>query len=270
MKCPAMLLPAVLAALFFAQDLHAEDKRQLDVFAAASLTESFNELGKAFEAAHPGVAVNFSYAGSNQLRTQLEHGAKADVFASANTKEMESAVKAKLIDADTVKTFARNRLVVIVPKENPGKVSALGDLSKAGLKFIMADPAVPVGKYTLDMLDKMARDDKYGLKFKDGVLKNVVSHEDSVKAVVAKIRLGAADAGVVYVSDVTPAAVKEISAIDIPDAFNQLATYPIAPLIAARQTQLAQDFVALVVSEEGQKVLVKNGFLRGVPEKEQK
>ena len=174
-----IILLAVLGVAFFFGPLGAEEKKDVAVFAAASLTESFTEIGKAFEAAHPGVTVNFSFGASNQLRTQLEHGAKADVFASANTKEMEAAVKAKVIDADTVKTFARNRLVVVMPKENPGKVSALGDLARAKLKFIMADAAVPVGKYTLDMLDKMAQDDAFGAKFKEGVLANVVSREDS-------------------------------------------------------------------------------------------
>jgi molybdate transport system substrate-binding protein len=262
------LFLSIAAAALFHLAAGAEETRELNVFAAASLTESFNELGKAFEAAHPGVTVNFSYAGSNQLRTQMEHGARADVFASANTKEMEAAVKAKLIGADTVKTFAHNRLVVIVPKENPGKVFALTELSKPGLKFIMADSAVPVGKYTLDMLDKMAGDDAYGPKFKEGVLKNVVSREDSVKAVVAKVRLGVADAGVAYVSDVTAAAAKEINAIEIPDAFNLRAAYPIAPLAKAPQPRLAQDFVAFVISDQGQKVLVKYGFLRGLSDKE--
>lgn len=265
----SLAICAALAAVLTSQVL-AEEKKEITVFAAASLTESFNELGKAFEANHAGVTVRLSYAASNQLRTQMEHGAKADVFASANTKEMDTAVKAALIDADAVKIFARNRLVVIVPKDNPGKVSTLSDLAKPGLKFIMADPAVPVGKYTLDMLDKVAGDDKYGAKFKEAVLKNVVSREDSVKAVVAKVRLGVADAGVAYVSDVTPAAAKEISAVEVPDTFNQLATYPIAALTKSAQSQLAKDFVTFIVSEDGQKVLLKYGFLRGTPEKDQK
>lgn len=252
----------ILTASFgFQTSARAEEKKELNVFAAASLTESFNELGKAYEQAHPGVTINFSYAGSNQLRTQMEQGAKADVFASANTKEMGLAVQAKLIDADAVKTFARNRLVVIIPKDNHGGVNSLADLAKPGLKFIVADPAVPVGKYTLDMLDKMSADEKYGSSFKANVLKNVVSQEDSVKAVVAKVRLGASDAGVAYVSDVTPAAAKEVTAIDIPDTFNQIAIYPIAPLIKAPQPELAKDFTAYVLSNEGQNALTRHGFL---------
>jgi molybdate transport system substrate-binding protein len=169
-----------------------------------------------------------------------------------------------------VKTFARNRLVVIVPKANPGNVTTLADLSKAGLKCVVADAAVPVGKYTLDMIDKLAADEKYGVVFKEGALKNIVSHEDSVKAVVAKIRLGAADAGVAYISDVTAAAATEISAIEIPDAFNQVATYPIAALVRTPQPRVAQEFVAWVISADGQKILLKYGFLRGVADEDQK
>ena len=263
-------LMCFLAALAVCAFIRAEEKRELSVFAAASLTESFTELGKAFEAAHPGVIVSFSFAASNQLRTQIAHGAKADVFASANTKEMVSAVNFKSVNADAVQTFARNRLVVIVPKSNPGKVATLADLAKPGLKLIVADAAVPVGQYALDMIDKLAADEKYGAAFKAGAIKNIVSQEDSVKAVVAKVRLGAADAGVAYVSDVTPAAAKEISAIDVPDAFNQSATYPIAPLAKAPHPQLAREFVALVVSDEGQTVLAKYGFLRRDADKEHK
>jgi len=234
--------------------------RSLTVFAAASLTESFGELGQQFEAAHPGVKVIFNFAGSQQLRAQMEQGAPADVFASANTKELEGVIQSSLIVSGAQKTFARNRLVVIFPKDNPGKIAALADLAKPGHKLVVADKAVPVGQYTLDMLAKMSKDPAYGADFADKVQKNVVSRENDVKAVVAKVSLGEADAGVVYTTDASAAAAK-LGSLTIPDQFNQLATYPIAALAKAPQPDLAQQFVDLVVSDAGQALLAKYGFI---------
>ena len=233
----------------------------LTVFAAASLTESFTELGKQFEAAHPGVKAVFNFAGSQQLRAQLEQGAQADVFASANTKEMNAAIQDSLVISGTQKTLARNRLVAIFPKDNPGKIETLADLATPGLKLVVADKAVPVGQYTLDMLDKMGQDPTYGAGFADKVQANVVSRENDVKAVVSKVRLGEADAGVVYSTDVTPAAAQDVTPLAIPDQFNQLATYPIAALAKAPQPELAQQFVDLVLSDAGQELLAGYGFI---------
>jgi molybdate transport system substrate-binding protein len=235
----------------------------LTVFAAASLTESFTELGKQFEAAHPGTTVVFNFAGSQQLRAQLEQGAQADVFASANTKEMLAAIQSSLAMSGTQQTFAHNRLVVIFPKDNPGKIATLADLAKPGLKLVVADKAVPVGQYTLDMLAKMSKDPTYGADFTDKVQKNVVSRENDVKAVVSKIRLGEGDAGVVYSTDVTPAAAQDVTALKIPDPFNQLATYPIASLVKASQPELAKQFVDFVLSGAGQELLGRYGFIVG-------
>lgn len=235
-------------------------EQELIVFAAASLTESFKELGQQFEAAHPGAKVVFNFAGSQQLRAQLEQGAPADVFASANTKEMNGAIQSSLIVSGTQQAFARNRLIVIYPKDNPGQVETLADLAKPGLKLVVADKAVPVGQYTLDMLAKMSKDPAYGPHFADQVQKNVVSLEQDVKAVVAKVRLGEADAGVVYATDAS-AAGGDVTALQIPDQFNQLATYPIAALTKAPQADLAQQFIDLVLSDQGQQVLQKFGFL---------
>jgi molybdate transport system substrate-binding protein len=223
-------------------------QEELTVFAAASLTESFGEMGKQFEAAHPGVKVVVNFAGFQQLRFQLEQGAQADVFASANTKEMKAAIQSSLIVSGTQKTFARNRLVVIFPKDNPGKIATLADLAKPGLKLVVADKSVPVGRYTLDMLAKMCGDPTYGADFADKVQKNVVSRENDVKAVLSKVRLGEADAGVVYSTDVTPAAAHPVPPFKVPDQFNQIATYPIAPLAEAWQTEIAQAFLAYVLS----------------------
>jgi molybdate transport system substrate-binding protein len=189
--------PTVTAASKPAQE-------ELMVFTAASLTESYGAMGKQFEAAHPGVKVVTNFAGSQQLHAQLEQGAQADVSASANTKEMNATIQSSLVVSGTQKTCARNRLVVIFPKDNPGEIATLADLARPGLKLVVADKAVPVGRSTLNMLGKKSQDPTYGADFADKVQKNVVSRENDVKAVLGKVRLGEADAGVVYATDVTP------------------------------------------------------------------
>jgi molybdate transport system substrate-binding protein len=242
--------------------LPSQAPKTLTVFAAASLTESFTEIGKQFEAANPGVKVTFNFAGSQQLRAQLAQGAKADVFASANTKEMTTAIISdSLVVSGTQHTFVTNRLAVILPKSNPGKITSLADLARPGLKLDFADPSVPVGQYALDMLTKMSQDATFGATFKDKVVANVVSREDNVKSVVAKVQLGEADAGVVYTTDITPNAAKDLTTLDVPDKFNVIATYPIAPLKDAPEPKLAGQFVDWVLSLQGQQVLMQYGFI---------
>ena len=237
--------------------------RKVTVFAAASLTDAFNEIGDKFKQQNPGVTLDFNYAGSQQLRTQLEQGAAADVFASANNTEMNNAIKSDLVISGTQKTFVRNRLAVIVPKDNPGGVNELKDLAKSGLKIVLAAPSVPVGGYALTSLNKMNAD--FGATFSQTVLSNVVSQEDNVKQVVAKIQLGEGDVGIVYSSDVTPDAAAKVTKIDIPDKYNVLATYPIAVLKAAPQADLAAKFVDYVLSPDGQAILAKWGFIPAKP-----
>lgn len=233
----------------------------LTVMAAASLTESYTEIGALFESQNPGVTVTFNFAGTQALVEQLTQGAEADVFASANTKYMNAAVDAGLVAADTAQTFAYNKLVVIYPKDNPAGIAELKDLAKSGLKLDLADSSVPVGQYSLDFLDKAAADAAYGTAYKDAVLSNVVSYEENVKAVVTKVSLGEADAGIVYLTDVTADAAESVSKLDIPDELNTIATYPVAPLTASKNADLAQAFVNLVLSSEGQTILAKYGFV---------
>jgi molybdate transport system substrate-binding protein len=235
--------------------------KTLTVLAAASLTESFTELGKMFETQNPGVKVSFSFAGSQQLAQQLGQGAEADVFASASKKYMDTAVEAKRVNSDDAKTFVKNRLVVIFPKDNPAGLTELKDLAKPGLKLDLADQSVPVGQYSLDFLDKAVQDPGFDPQFKDNVIKNVVSYEDNVKAVLTKVSLGEADAGIVYVTDITPDAADKVGKLDIPDALNTIATYPIAPISDSKNPDLAKAFVALVLSPEGQQIMAKYGFI---------
>jgi molybdate transport system substrate-binding protein len=228
----------------------------LTVFAAASLTDAFTEIGKSFEAANPGVTVTFNFAGSQALRTQIEEGAPADVFASANAKEMDTLVTGKLVETSAPQMFLNNKLVVILPAENPADIEKLEDLASPGIKLVLAAEEVPVGNYARQSLDLM--NGQFGTDFKDKVLTNVVSNEDNVKQVVAKVQLGEADAGIVYTSDAIAAA--EVKSIQIPDDLNIIAEYPIAPLSGSANADLAGAFVQFVLSDEGQVILEKWGF----------
>ncbi len=177
------------------------EPRTLTVFAAASLTDAFTEIGHNFESAHPGVKVALNFAGSQTLSTQLTQGAVADVFASANHTEMDKMVTGNLAQKDAPKDFLTNQLIVILPKDNPANVQTLQDLARPGLKLVLADTTVPAGKYARQILDNMSKVASFGADFNTKVLANVVSNETDVKQVVAKVQLGEADAGIVYISD---------------------------------------------------------------------
>lgn len=231
---------------------------ELTVFAAASLTEPFTEMGKRLEATYPGLKILYNFGGSPTLRTQLEQGARADVFVSADAVQMELAKKSGVVQGDTP-IFVKNRLVVIVPRENPGKIAEFRDLARPGLKLDLAAPKVPVGNYSRQALQKATAE--YGAAFAEGALKNIVSEEENVKQVVTKVQLGEADAGIVYVSDVTPQVRKEVLTVPIPDAYNQIATYPIALTQRLRNRPAAEAFMAFVLSPAGQAVLKAHNFI---------
>jgi len=230
----------------------------LTVFAAASLTESFGEVKSAFEKANPGVSVQYSFAGSQALVTQLTQGAKADVFASADQPNMDNAIKGGVI-AGTPQVFAKNKLVIIVPKDNRAGITSAKDLAKPGVKFDTAQMSVPVGSYTQQVLDNYGKLPDYGPDFKANVNKNTVSQEDNVKAIVQKVQLGEVDAGVVYATD-AQAAKDKLTLIEIPDAQNVIASYPIATVKGAPQAALAAKFQDYLLSAGGQAILVKYGF----------
>lgn len=239
----------------------AAQRTSLTVFAAASLTEAFGEIGQQFEQQH-GTNVTFNFAGSQQLSQQLAQGAEADIFASANRQEMENAITSGAVISGTQQVFVRNRLVVIVPKDNPGQISQLQDLARSGLKIVFAAEQVPVGGYTQQALTKLSADPAFGTDFEARVNTNVVSQEQNVKSVVTKVSLGEADAGVVYTSDVTPAVKDTITTVAIPDAFNQIAAYPIASTSnPPAGKELAQQFVDFVLSPEGQSILGRYNFI---------
>ena len=233
----------------------------LTVFAAASLTEAFTEIGQQFEADHPGVTVVYNFAGSQALSAQLGEGAPADVFASANMKEMTNAIAAGRVADGQQETFAHNKLVVIYPGDNPAGLAKLQDLTKPGLKLVLAAEEVPVGKYSLEFLDKAGQDAAFGATYKEDVLKSVVSYEENVKAVLTKVLLGEGDAGIVYLTDIRLESADKVGRLEIPDALNAVATYLIAVVSDAGQRELARAFIDLVLSAQGQATLVKYGFL---------
>jgi molybdate transport system substrate-binding protein len=240
------------------------DWTELDVFAAASLTEPFTDIGHMFEAAHPGVSVVFNFAGSQQLAQQINQGAPADVFASANNTQMNTVIDAGGIEDGSQQVFANNRLVVIYPKDNPAGLNQLQDLAKPGLKVVLAAPEVPVGQYSVDFLEKAVDDPAFGPSFQDDVLQNVVSYEDNVKAVLTKVALGEADAGIVYTSDISGTDAGKVGRMDIPDTLNVVATYPIATIKGTHQPELADAFVEFVLSPEGQATLAAYNFIPAV------
>jgi molybdate transport system substrate-binding protein len=232
---------------------------QITVFAAASLKDAFSEAAEVVARRNPPLAVRYSFAGSQQLVLQLEQGAAADVFASADQRWMQVARDTGLVASALV--FARNRLVVITPASNPGRIDRLEDLGNRGLKLVLGAEAVPVGKYSREVLGRLSDSPGFGADYSRRVLRNLVSEEENVKAVVSKVQLGEADAGIVYVSDVTPSVRRAVRTLEIPDPYNVVATYPIAVLQRAKQPAAAQAFVAYIISPEGQAVLARHGLL---------
>jgi molybdate transport system substrate-binding protein len=217
---------------------------EIKVFAAASLTAAFTKIGEQFTAANGGTKVTFNFAGSQALATQIQQSAPADVFASADIPNMD---KVKDL-VGTPQNFASNQLQIVVEKGNPKGVEGLDDLANADLKVVLAAPEVPAGKYAAEALGKA------------GVTVKPVSAEDNVKAVVTKVSLGEADAGIVYVTDVTAGGDK-VEGVDIPEQLNVRATYPIATVKASQARDQAQAFMDLALSAEGQQVLKEHGFL---------
>ncbi len=259
-RVAVVLLFIVWVVSAFPAAAGARSTKTLTVFAASSLSDALTEIAAAFKKANPGVEIVFNFGGSSTLAAQLANGAPADIFASANDKQMEAARQAKRI-AGEPKTFARNRLILIVPADNPAKIGSLRDLAKPGIKLVVAAPNVPVRDYTNTMLDRLVNVPEYGTAYKTAFLKNVVSEEDNVRQVSAKVALGEADAGIVYQSDVTPDIARKVLTLTIPDVYNTIATYPIALTDNSANPALAQAFIDYVLSYEGQDVLEKWGFV---------
>ncbi|MEV0351704.1 molybdate ABC transporter substrate-binding protein [Nonomuraea sp. NPDC050680] len=219
--------------------------KEVTVFAAASLTGTFTELGKAFEAAHPGTTVRFNFGSSATLAQQVVQGAPADVFAAASPATMKTVTDASSASAPT--TFVRNKLEIAVPKDNPAKVDELKDLADSRVKVALCAEQVPCGAAAVKALDAA------GLKVKP------VTLEQDVKATLTKVELGEVDAALVYKTDVIASAGK-VRGLEFPEADKAINDYPIATLAEAPAGDLAEQFVDLVLSQQGKDVLTKAGF----------
>jgi len=231
----------------------------LNIFAASSLTKAFGTLATDYHTLHPNVTIKGVYDSSTALEQQIANGAPADIFASADTTNMQKATTANLVDASQI--FAENRLEVILPVSNPGHITSLKDLSKVGVKIDLANATVPVGKYARQSLDLLGKSSDYGAAYEAAVLKNVVSEEANDAAIVQKVQLGEADAGIVYVSDINSTDAAQFTTITIPDNFNVIAQYPIAALKSSTHAADDQAFIQYVLSTAGQNVLKQYNFI---------
>jgi molybdate transport system substrate-binding protein len=254
----SLALAAVLAGAGFAIPASAQQDK-ITVFAAASLTEAFNAAAPAFTK-KTGITVAFNYGGSDTLATQIKQGAPADVFASANLAQMKVVSDAGLV-AGTPRTFAKNRLVLISPKGAAMKFAGPADLAKPGAKVVLAAATVPAGGYARQTFAKLNGTAGYPPDYPAAVEKNVVSNELDVKAVVTKISLNEADAGVVYSTDVTSTVAPKLDVVAFPSAVAPDIEYPLAALKNAPNPKGAQAFVDYIVSPEGQAYLKARGFI---------
>lgn len=229
---------------------------QLIVFAAASLSDAFTEIAKSFENVHPGVNVTLHFAGSQQLAHQIRQGAPADVFASANEAQMHLAIASGRIEPGASTPFATNELAIALPKTNPARLQTYEDLSRPELLIVLADQAVPIGFYSHSFLEKASQN--FNEAYKGNVLDNVVSFEQNVRAVLTKVSLGEADAGIVYSSDLL--GLNSVTSLEIPSHLNVNAGYPIASLSDTQVPEAARAFVQFVHSSEGQQILQNYGL----------
>jgi molybdate transport system substrate-binding protein len=229
-------------------DGEGSESKTLTVYAAASLTASFEEIGKQFEADHKGVKVTFSFGGSSDLVAQVQQGAPADVFASADTKNMDKATADDLVEGDPV-NFASNTLEIAVPPDNPAGVASLEDLAKPGTKVVVCAAEVPCGAAAQGVEKEASVDIK------------PVSEEQSVTDVLNKVTSGEADAGLVYVTDVKAARAK-VKGITFPESSAVVNTYPIGALDDSKNPDLAKEFVELVTGDAGQKILADAAFAK--------
>ena len=228
----------------------SDDDRELTVAAAASLTAAFNRIGADFED-ETSITVVFTFGPSDGLATQIVEGAPVDVFASASPAWMD-AVDERGQGVTGRTDFARNRLAVIVPTDNPANIHDLEDLATDGVQLVLAAEGVPAGDYGREILANAG--------IADAALANVVSNEEDVAAVVTKVLTGEADAGIAYVTDVTAEVAGRISVVEIPDDVNVIATYPIAVIADSGRPDVAREFVEFVLGP-GQGVLADHGFL---------
>jgi len=230
----------------------------LTVYGAASLKGVLDKVKTTYEAANPGTTLTISTDSSTTLETQIEQGAPADVFLSADTTNPKKLVD-KGLAAGAAVTFAGNKLTIIVPTANPAAITSPKDLAKTGVKAIAAGDAVPITKYATQLVANLAKESGYPADFAAKYTANIASKEDNVKAIVAKIELGEGDAGIVYVTDAK--ASTKVTTVDVPDAANVPATYAGVVVKASKNAAAAQAFLTWFAGPDGQAILGSFGFL---------
>jgi len=255
-----LVLGSACAGVIGSRNSGSDGNETLTIFAAASLSEALTEIAKEYKVLNPGSEIAINFAGSQQLAQQLSQGASADVFASADYQQLENVINSGRVEGGTELTFIHNQLAIVLPADNPGGILEFKDLEMPGIKLILADAAVPAGRYSQEMLDRASANGEFGDRFKDNVLENVVSYEENVRAVLTKIILGEADAGIVYLSDFIGASGESIKMVSIPDEVNVTATYHIAPLMDSSNKDRGMNFIQLVLSPSGQEILKQHGF----------
>lgn len=231
---------------------------ELTVLAASSLTDAFGQMVGVFQEQNRGATVRTSFGSSSEVLAQIQQGAPADVFGSADEAKMDTAVKEGLV-AGEPRVFARNEPVVIVPADNPAGIQNFQDLATADGQYVLAEDGAPIAEYAKDVLANA--DKEYGGGFEKAVLDKIVSREANVRAAANRVALGEADATFVYRSDVTQDIQDRVEVIEIPDGINVIATYPIAALEGSENPELARAWVDFVLGDEGQRILEENGFL---------
>lgn len=231
------------------------------VFCAASLSGAMTDIAREYEATHPGTKIILNTDSSQALYTQIRQGARADLFLSASTKQMNALQGEGQIRNDSVRIFARNRLALIIPKDNSAGITGIRDLSRPGIRLVIGTKEVPFGDYTRQALGKLAADPGYGQAYRDGVMANVISEEPTVPSLVAKIRLVEADAGIAYASDISVNDRAILTTIPIPDQYNVIATYPLGIVQDSAIPDRAAKFSEFIVSPKGSAILTRYGFI---------
>lgn len=249
----SLLLLGGMAANSYAEE------QVLVVSAASSLQDSFIEAGKMFEHDHPGTRIAFNFASSNQLFNQIEQGAPVDVFASADMSLLKRLAEKLITTEDSV--MAKNKLTVIVSKSSNMKVNDIADLTKKGVRIILAGNQVPAGRYARQFLQKADQGGSYGADFNAKVMANVVSEEPDLRMVAMKVSFGEGDAGIVYVSDASGDVGNKVRTIAIADNLNVLMEYGVAIVKKSAHPELAKAFYDLMLSPKGQAIITKGGLL---------
>ncbi|MEL7432939.1 MAG: molybdate ABC transporter substrate-binding protein [Chloroflexota bacterium] len=233
---------------------NAQNEARLTVFAASSLTDVFTDIAQLYEDEYSDTRVTLNFAGSSTLATQIEQGAPADIFASANTVQMQRLIDGDLVIENSVTIFAENQLALIVPADNPADIISLEDIANPDVTLVLAAPDVPVRVYTDTLLATL------GDSFLADVEANIVSNAPNVRQVVTRIAFGDADAGIVYQTDITPDIADDVLVIPLPDDSNPRAEYPIATISESNEAEAVEDFIAFLLTEPAQAILHEAGF----------